>query len=518
MPSTFFFSDSPSTVTSTDAVITSSSYGGRTSTLTSVQLGNEAISIGSLAFHNCSSLASITIPNSVTSIQNSAFLFCASLSSIDIPSSVTSIGSVFVGCTSLISINVNASNLNYTSSNGILFNKNLTTLICYPAGKSGNNYTIPDSVTNIGSYAFYGSTFLTSITMPNSITSIGIQSFTNCALLSSINIPNSITSIGNSAFFGCSSLLSINIPNLITSIENSVFQNCTLLTNITIPSSVRTIGSGAFVGCGFVSISIPSSVTSIGNSLFLNCTSLTSVTIPNSITSIGSSTFSGCISLVSITIPSSVTSIGSLAFFSCTSLTSITIPSSITNIADQVFYNCNSLNRINFLGNPPTLGLDIFGGTTPANLKVYRYSTKSGWSSTFGGKDVLLIDMPSKGLRTFGFSNSSSGKVSIKKTSTGSGKITIMPRIYVYKATGTDLTPNINGLRFYDSGLTENGLPIYYDETNTYKIRRTGINWVINTIEPSSGLWIKGGLFVLGIYSPIGGTSPFLGNPSISAI
>jgi hypothetical protein len=126
--------------------------------------------------------------------------------------------------------------------------------------------------------------------------------------------------------------------------------------------------------------------------------------------------------------------------------------------------------------------------------------------------------MPSKGLRTFGFSNSSSGKVSIKKTSTGSGKITIMPRIYVYKATGTDLTPNINGLRFYDSGLTENGLPIYYDETNTYKIRRTGINWVINTIEPSSGLWIKGGLFVLGIYSPIGGTSPFLGNPSISAI
>jgi hypothetical protein len=98
---------------------------------------------------------------------------------------------------------------------------------------------------------------------------------------------------------------------------------------------------------------------------------------------------------------------------------------SVTSIADQVFYNCNSLNRINFLGNPPTLGSNVFTGATPANLKVYRYSTKSGWSSTFGGKDVLLIDTPSKGLRTFGFLNISSGKISIKKTNIGGGKISL---------------------------------------------------------------------------------------------
>ena len=152
---------------------------------------------------------------------------------------------------------------------------------------------------------------------------------------------------------------------------------------------------------------------------------------PSTVTStdavITSSSYGGRTStLTSVQLGNEVISIGLLAFYNCTSLASITIPMSVTSIADQVFYNCNSLNRINFLGNPPTLGSNVFTGATPANLKIYRYSTKSGWSSTFGGKDVLLIETPSKGLRTFGFDGISSGKISIKKTNIGGGKISLL--------------------------------------------------------------------------------------------
>ena len=170
-------------------------------------------------------------------------------------------------------------------------------------------------------------TSVTSITIPNSVTSIGEYAFYGCTGLTSITIPNSVTSIGEYAFYGCTGLTSINIPNSVTSIVGYAFSGCTGLTSITIPNSVTSIGSSAFYGCtGLTSITIPNSVTSIGNGAFYGCTGLTSITIPNSVTSIGNGAFSGCTGLTSITIPNSVTSIGLNAFSGCTGLTSITMP------------------------------------------------------------------------------------------------------------------------------------------------------------------------------------------------
>jgi hypothetical protein len=131
--------------------------------------------------------------------------------------------------------------------------------------------------------------------------------------------------------------------------------------------------------------------------------------------------------LTSVDIDNGVISLGAEAFQGCIDLISVTIPDSVTSIEQAAFEECFGLTSVYFLGNAPSLGLAIFSSTN-ANLKVYRYSTKSGWSSTFGGKDVLLIDMPSKGLRTFGFPNISSGKISIKKQNLGDGKIKINKR------------------------------------------------------------------------------------------
>ena len=119
--------------------------------------------------------------------------------------------------------------------------------------------------------------------------------------ITSVTIGNSVTSIGSNAFYDCYGLTSITIPNSVTSIGMSAFAWCSGLTSITIPNSVTSIGDWAFRDCsGLTSIEIPNSVTSIGESAFLYCSGLTSVTIGNSVTSIGGYAFSGCTGLTSI--------------------------------------------------------------------------------------------------------------------------------------------------------------------------------------------------------------------------
>ncbi len=176
------------------------------SSLTSVTIGTGVTSIGSFAFFDCSNLASVTIGNGVTSIGDCAFNWCTRLTSVTIPNSVTSIGDcAFEGCSSLIAITVDALNPSYSSVDGVLLNKNQSSIILFPYGKAGG-YTIPGSVTSIGNYAFYSRAKLTSVTIPNSVTSIGNYAFYGCTKLTSVNIPDSVTSIGDYAFYGCSSL------------------------------------------------------------------------------------------------------------------------------------------------------------------------------------------------------------------------------------------------------------------------------------------------------------------------
>ena len=179
--------------------------------------------IGWSAFSGCTGLKSITIPSSVTEIGGYAFRGCKGLKSITIPSSVTEIGeNAFRGCKGLTSITADKNNKNYTSVNGVLFNKNKTEILAYPNAKS-SSYVIPSSVKEIGSAAFYDCTGLKSVTIPSSVKEIGIDAFSGCTGLKSVTISNGVTNIESWAFYGCTGLKSVTIPSSVAEICGSAF-------------------------------------------------------------------------------------------------------------------------------------------------------------------------------------------------------------------------------------------------------------------------------------------------------
>jgi len=442
--------------------------------LTTITLPNGLGLIDSTAFYECTSLNGIIIPNNVTIIRGSAFKGCTSLSTLILGSRVSIIDNfAFENCSSLITLTIPAS---VTSIGSVAFGNcsNLTTLVISNGGNlvlstlvfryctSLTNITIGNSLKILSNGTFLGCSSLNTINIPNHVTSISTQVFQDCSNLATVTIGTGVTSIGAYAFIRCTSLVNINIPNGVTIINDNTFYGCTSLTNVTIPDSVTTIQIFAFgncsslininVGASNVNLSsqdgilfnknkttiqiyppgipgsyvIPNSVTTIKIAAFASARLLTSITIPNSVKYIEGNAFGDCTSLTDVIIPNSVIGLGYSAFLGCTNLKTVTVSSNIPDIQNDTFSNCTSLTRVNFLGNAPSEGQDGIFNNDSNDLKVYRYSTKSGWNSTFGGRTVLLIDSPiDRGLQTFGFPNISSGKILIKKQNVYSGKMSL---------------------------------------------------------------------------------------------
>jgi hypothetical protein len=368
----------------------------------------------------------------VASIGDYAFAD-ASITNLAVPGSVTSIGSeVFNSCLNLMTINVVSSNPDYSSVDGVLFNKDQTILISFP-GAPGGTYTIPSTVTSIAGAAFE-SDDLTNITVPASVASIDAEAFSYCRYLESITVATSnpdYSSAGGVLFNKSQAILiaypgsltgDYVVPGSVTNIGAYAFSGDTLH-GVTLPAGLISIGDYAFDDDYITSIAIPATVTGIGYASFDYC-DLSTVTIPASVTNIGDYAFNDCYNLQAITVnasnpdyssadgvlfdknlstliqypgglanaytvPENVSIIETGAFAYC-NLTNVLIPASVTNIGDYSFEYCSKLSAVNFLGNAPALGGgDVFEGDSAT---VYYEAGTTGWGSTYGSLNTSAVN------------------------------------------------------------------------------------------------------------------------------
>lgn len=307
---------------------------------------------------------SYSIPKTVNKIEKYAFSNRGGLTSITIPANITDIGKdAFFGCSNLTSIEVDQNNRNYSSADGVLFNKSKSELIRYPRGKNGS-YTIPNTVKTIGDNAFASAKGLTSVTIPSSVTDIGDTAFADTGL-KTLTLPNSITDIGYGAFTDNSDLEIVNLPDGFYSDDDYgkgdpyYFYGCVNLKKIIAGKNNKYYSTvdGVLLSKNKKelirypqgkqgSYTIPGSVTSIAYKAFYKCERLVSVKIPKSVKNIGDFAFDGS-GITTLDIPNSVTGIGKYAFTRCLRLASVNIPSSVASIGDFAFYNCTALSEFN---------------------------------------------------------------------------------------------------------------------------------------------------------------------------
>ena len=305
----------------------------RLDNLKNIDIPDSVTNITTLAFYRCNGLVSVQVPGSVTAIKNgtfrecnnlkkvilnegvakiedSAFVFCSSLEQIKLPQSLMSIGSgAFDNCTSLISVELpdNAiissstfrgcknlskivlsdTNNNYIVKNGILYNKNITRILCYPAGIKDTEFFVPDTVKTIGDFAFYGTKALESINIPDSVTNIGTDAFGECSGLKEVVIPDSVTSMGEAVFYKCTSLEKVKLSVNITMPNPAVFQYCSNLKEVVLSENMRFLGDFMFSYCTqLTNIVLPDTLTSVLRSAFQNCDNLKNITVPKNVTTI----------------------------------------------------------------------------------------------------------------------------------------------------------------------------------------------------------------------------------------
>ena len=352
-------------------------------------------------------ITEIVIEEGVTAIGKDGFCKLFSLTSVQLPGSLKSIGaSAFHDCWKLESINVSAGNKAYSSENGVLFNKNKTELLMYPAAKTNSSYTVPSSVVNIGEAAFVECDNLKEIVLPEGVENIGKSAFSRCLNLENITLPKSLKTIGEEAFSACFSLKNITLPNNLTTIGSDAFISCGFK-SITIPSSVIKIGEPFTFSNKLESISVSAnnSAYSAENSVLFNKNKTKlitypegkageSYTIPSSVNSIAAGAFTNS-TLKSVTIPDSVKSIGNDAFFYCSSLKSITLPSSVKSIGDRAFMMCNTLTEVAVPNGVSKISYATFACCSSLKSITLPSSVKSIGDSAFAYCDFESITLPS---------------------------------------------------------------------------------------------------------------------------
>lgn len=244
----------------------------------------------------------VVIPSSldgytVYGIDGNAFRDCKGVESITIPKTVRFLRPGTLNrCQGLQRVVVDEDHPDYSTVDGVLFNKERTALLFYGSGRAGH-CAIPGTTTAIGPFAFSFCTGLKSITIPPSVTDVGGSHgsvFLGCSSLESIEFPDTVTNVGQKSFQDCSSLMAAKLPAGITQIPFGLFWRCPDLVHVAIPDGVTSIGNYAFAGSKKMKLpSLPEKLTKIGAYAFKDCESLGDLARPEGLTTIDRGAFQG---------------------------------------------------------------------------------------------------------------------------------------------------------------------------------------------------------------------------------
>ena len=329
--------------------------------LTSVSFAKDSnlLLIGYQAFKNCNTLESIELPATLMEIVDEAFVDCASLLDVEMGSAVTAIG-----------IDAFKNTMLWAGSENLVY---IDTWLVDCKDKEATKVTIAEGTTGIAYGAFQKCAF-TSIIIPDTVTEIGTYAFYRCQSLTGVQIGNGVKMIGERAFAACVKLQNLVFGNSVEVISSYAFQACKLLTKVDLPDSVKYIGTYAFEGSGLkadadgliyaenwlvgtdpesigLDIRLSNTTVGIAEHAFYKCENLSTISIPNSVQVIGDYAFRECTGLVSVNVPDGITEIGQFTFYKCASLISLKIPVGITSIGYGAFRDCTMLKQITVDGS-----------------------------------------------------------------------------------------------------------------------------------------------------------------------
>ncbi len=413
----FYFDEASGTITDTDKDISG------TLNIPEKISGSEVKQIGYQAFSECTSLTRVNIPKTVTSIDSYAFQDCTNLSYVTLnynnareftckinsyafkgcsnlkelilPDSVTSLGREIIAQTGIESITIPKSIkegdygilADCPSLSTVILEEGMTWIpygLCcsdYFDNNHINKVVVPDSVTDIGDYAFKKCVDLKEINIPKSVKNIGQAAFEDCTSLASVelkynNAREFTCKINSYAFRGCSNLKELILPDSVTSLGREIIAQ-TGIESITIPKSIKEGDYGVLADCPSLStVILEEGITWVPYGLccndYFNNSYIDTVVIPDTVTEIGDNAFRKCVELKEINMPASLERIGQCAFQDCVGLTSVNIPKTVNTIEYNAFYNCSKLSNIIFNYNEDenfTLQIGSYAFTNCSNLK-----------------------------------------------------------------------------------------------------------------------------------------------------
>lgn len=401
IPRYFFFRTVANKLTLTSGVNSISDYAFNDTYIQNVLTNNAKFTLGNQVFANTSKLKKVDLSNlqDLTYLPERTFENNSELTEVKLPQTISQIGAyAFAYCTKLNSINM------------------------------------PNALSAIGNYAFDNCLAIKALTFPNNLERVGFYAF-RYAGFTQVDVPNSVDYIGQGAFYGCASIKKIKLPFVgyssnssnsyfgyifgassynyngsyvpsaleeveITSsnrIYDNAFYGCSNIKSIKLNGSIEDIGDYAFYNCSKLkTITMYSGLETLGDYVFYGCSSLESIALPSSVTSLGDYAFNGCSNLKTANLNASslFDTLGTRTFYNCTSLTSVTLPTNLQYVNSYAFYNCYSLKAISIPSSVRQIGNYAFEYTGIASLTLPSSLTSIGSYAFYYCPSLATVTIP----------------------------------------------------------------------------------------------------------------------------